>query len=93
MRASAFRAGLADFGGLRGPTVSESLANSLATVLLAVLLAVVLTAGPVDRVVDTAASRLGYTAAGGAILAVGLVVARRVLPRLPDPASVDVPTA
>lgn len=58
-----------------------------------ITLAVVLTAGPVDRVVDTATSRLGYTAAGGAILAVGLVVARRVLPRLPDPASVDVPTA
>jgi hypothetical protein len=54
-----------------------------------ITLAVVLTAGPVDRVVDTATSRLGFTAAAGAVLAMGLVVARRLLPRLPDPSTTD----
>lgn len=58
-----------------------------------ITLAVVLTAGPVDRVVATATSRLGYTAAAGAILGVGLLVARRILPSLPEPTDADPSTA
>lgn len=64
-------------------------ASSYRLQVLFITLAVVLTAGSPDTIAAAATSRLAYTLAGGAILMVGLVVARRFVPRLPRPDDED----